>query len=299
MTFSHNTSRIFWSVVFAFLMFSPAAFAHASERIIVGYRDDAAFTQGVARFGSLSLTDYSSIPQIHTRVFNVPDGASVQAIKDALSQDSSVSYVEVDRQYKPSLIPNDPCYAGSNNPSATCPASYYFPLMGFPSAWDSTTGTGVTIAILDTGVDCAAADLSGQCVAGRDVVGGVDISATSNSDDNSHGTGVASDAAAIGNNATQITGAAFGAKIMPIKITAPGASVSNSSDIATGVVWAADHGVKVANLSFGGLGASDFLLENAAGYLRSKGGILFQAAGNDSSAFSQPDVATVTIVGAT
>ncbi len=284
-------------VIFLFATYN-IAYAAGAERVVVGFVNAADASASPDTFSfvrKFALQKKFSIPQIGAEVFLIPDGIDVDAALSEIRARSDVRYAERDRIETVQFIPNDPCYTGS--PCAQ--SSWYFPLMNFPSAWDLSTGSGVTIAVLDTGVNCTVADMAGQCVQGRNVVNSTNISPSVNSDDYGHGTWVASVAGAIGNNNFQITGAAFGSKIMPIKINQPGQGFAFFSDMAAGVLWANDHGVKIVNLSFGSTQEPDQTLQDAATTLRSNGGIVFKGAGNEGTTLTYANPVSIVTVGAT
>ncbi len=95
-----------------------------------------------------------------------------------------------------------------------------------------------------------------------------------------HGTMVAGTTAMVGNNGSGSVGVAWGAKIMPVRISESD-GIAYLSTIAQAINWAADNGAKVANISFGGLSGSA-TIQSAAQYMRSKGGVVVVAAGNSS-----------------
>lgn len=299
-------------VFFGLLLQTSSVRAATEDRIIVRFHGgaDAASTEASPLVSRFALREHKRLSQIGAEVLVLPAGADAAATVASLRADKAhVEYAEVDRlisiadaketladtstsatsvggQTTASLIPNDTYYS----------SEWYHPLIGSPSAWDLSTGSGVVIAVLDTGVNCTTVtDLVGKCVAGWDVVGN-----TSNTnDDQGHGTFVSGVAAAAGNNGKQVTGEAFGASIMPVKINQPTTGTAYYSDIINGVLWAADHGAKVVNLSFAGTADPGLAFENAAGYLRQKGAILFQAAGNSGVALTFPNYATIDLIGAT
>lgn len=156
------------------------------------------------------------------------------------------------------------------------------PAIHLPQAWEQGTGDGVTIAVLDTGVDTNHPDLAGRTVAGYDFV---DHDGDPR-DENGHGTHVAGIAAAATNNGVGIAGAAPDAKIMPVRVLTRAGQGSRTA-IADGIVWAAAHGARVINLSLGESGLMSHLLRggelNAAiGQAAAKGAVVVAAAGNDS-----------------
>jgi thermitase len=212
-----------------------------------------------------------------------PIGTNEEFLADELMATGAVEFAEPDYLVPPALVPDDTLYS----------LSWHHPKINTPSAWDTSTGSGVTIAVLDTGVDSTHPDLAGQLVPGRNVLG----NNSDTRDVHGHGTWVAGVAAAAGNNTIGITGVAFNAKIMPIRI-ADESGYAYWSNMATGIVYAADHGARVANLSYNSsCGASTII--SAAQYLRTKKGVLVVAAGNDAKEITDTASADVTCVSAT
>ncbi len=110
------------------------------------------------------------------------------------------------------------------------------------TAWDSSTGTGVTVAVLDSGVS-RHPDLAGRFVKGVDLVDGTD----GRTDTNGHGTHVAGIIAMTANNGIGGAGLAPDVSIMPV-IVADASGWVRSADSARGIIWAVDHGADVLNM---------------------------------------------------
>lgn len=159
--------------------------------------------------------------------------------------------------------------------------------IGAEQAWGTAVGSGVIIAIVDTGVDLSHEDLKDKIVAGRNFVEGDDTPAA---DDNGHGTHVSGIAAASTGNGVGVAGVAPAARIMPVRVLqdagdGSGNASGNTSDIEEGIKWAVDHGARVVNLSLG----EDVLIRTVTGgsltdaldYAWSKGAVPVIAAGND------------------
>jgi len=149
--------------------------------------------------------------------------------------------------------------------------------MGVPAAHDITRGAGVKVAVVDSGVMCGHRDLGGQCLAGKSFVYGV----PSPDDDHGHGTHVAGIVAARCDD-IGTAGVACEAALIPVKALSRNGGGDHGS-IAAGVVWAADQGARVINLSLGGPYGSDTLQE-ALRYAVSKGALPVCAAGNSATA---------------
>jgi hypothetical protein len=167
------------------------------------------------------------------------------------------------------------------------------PQINAPTAWNSSVGTGVIIAILDTGVDGTHPDLAPQMVPGWNMYD----NNSDTSDVYGHGTAVAGTAAAATNNSIGVASVAGGARIMPVRISDPN-GYAYWSTVAQGITWAADHGARVGNLSYQGASGSSTII-SAAQYLRSKGGVLITAAGNTGASDSTSPTSYITVVSAT
>lgn len=194
-------------------------------------------------------------------------------VMSSLSALPFVRYVEEDVEAKIFAVPNDPRLQDQ----------WYLDSVSAHSAWDVTRGSSdVVIAIIDTGIDMNHPEFAGRVVSPYDFYNGDNDP----SDDNGHGTHVAGIAAATGNNGIGIAGIDWNAKIMPIK--ALGAKgTGDISVIMTAIMWAADEGADVINMSFGASGHIRSMQE-AVDYAASKGAVLVAASGNESTAVACP-----------
>jgi thermitase len=202
---------------------------------------------------------------LSVHVVQVPPQAE-EAVARALSHNPHIEFAEPDELIPPDqTIPNDPDY----------PNAWHLPKILAPDAWDFALGDGVTVAVLDSGVDGSHPDLAANLVAGWNVV-------SDNSDTSpvtGHGTKVAGVIGALSNNATGVASIAWDARIMPVRITNRSDGWAYWGAVAEGITWAADHGAKVANISYNPNGSTTVM--NAAQYMRNKGGLVVTAAGND------------------
>lgn len=146
-----------------------------------------------------------------------------------------------------------------------------------PQAWGlGADGHGITIAVVDTGVDLNHPDLKDNLVPGYNAI--LDSTDPQDIQDrNGHGTHVAGIAAAE-MNGVGIVGVAYKAKIMPIKAMNKEGEGADT-DIANGIEWAANHGAQIINLSLGANGQTD-VLKAAIDYAQAKGCLIIAAAGN-------------------
>lgn len=163
--------------------------------------------------------------------------------------------------------------------------------IGAPAAWQGSTGAGVTIAVVDTGVDLDHEDLVGKVDVHISCVGADDDPsrcAGLGGDDAGHGTHVAGIAAAATRNGTGMAGVAPDARIMSVKVLSSDGSGSSgsSADVRAGIRWAVDHGANVVNLSLGGdiavLNLLSSPLADAINEAWAAGVIPVVAAGNDA-----------------
>jgi subtilisin family serine protease len=154
-----------------------------------------------------------------------------------------------------------------------------------PVAWGASTGGGVTIGIVDTGVLMQQEDLAGKIVASADCIGGCK---GGGQDDNGHGTHVSGIAAAFKDNGRGVAGVAPDAKLVVAKVLGSDGSGS-VDDVNAGIHWVVDHGARVVNLSLGsdvgilaGLFGGDQSLKSGVDYAWSKGAVAVLAAGNQN-----------------
>jgi serine protease len=227
--------------------------------------------------------------------------------RELAARDPSVEYAEPDRMMHKLFTPNDPRY----------PEQWqYFDSVGglrANTAWDLTTGSGVVVAVIDTGYR-PHADLAGQIVQGYDFITDSAIAADGNGRDSDasdpgdsvtagqcgagepastsswHGTHVAGTIAAKTGNALGVAGTAFNARVLPARVL--GKCGGYTSDIADAIIWSSGGSVsgvpvnanpaRVINMSLGGAGACDTTTQNAINSARSRGTVVVVAAGNEA-----------------
>lgn len=204
------------------------------------------------------------IGQTDLHIVDLPPQASETAVLNVLAHNPHLKFAELDRRVTQAAASNDP-YFGSE---------WHLAKIGAATAWDTSNGKSITIAVLDTGVYGAHVDLSANMVAGWNVFN----NNADTSDFYGHGTPVAGTAAAITNNAAGVAGVAGQAKIMPLVVT-DSTGGSFYSVISQAITYAADKGARVASISFSGLPYSA-AVQSAAQYMKNKGGLVVVAAGN-------------------
>ncbi len=229
-----------------------------------------------------------------------------------IAKDPAVEYVEVDSIRRRQGTPNDPYYSYQwhylNNTGG----------INMPAAWDVANGTGVRVAVIDTGIT-SHPDLSSNIVGGYDFISDTWLSLDGNGRDADpsdpgdyasasenywdcgedyvaqpsswHGTHVAGTVAALTNNGVGVSGVAFGSKVVPLRVLGK-CGYGDTSDIADAIIWAAGGSVsgvpanpypaKVLNLSLSGEGACSATEQSAINTARNLGAVVVVAAGNKS-----------------
>jgi type VII secretion-associated serine protease mycosin len=169
------------------------------------------------------------------------------------------------------------------------------------AVWAQSRGTGVTIAVVDTGVDASHPDLTGQVLEGKDFTAG---GGDGHKDTDGHGTSLASEIAGHGHGAggaAGVMGLAPGAKILPVRVSSNGKDFQEDA-WAPAVRYAVDQGAKVINLSFGSPGTTTGTAGGEAiAYAQAHDAVVVAASGNegiDSIAYpaALPGVVSVSAV---
>ncbi|MGN9813310.1 type VII secretion-associated serine protease mycosin [Micromonospora sp. BQ11] len=117
------------------------------------------------------------------------------------------------------------------------------------TAWRTSTGRGVVVAVIDSGVDVNHPDLAGQVLPGVDLV---TPDGTAAPDPVGHGTTVAGLIAGRNDDKRGVVGLAPDARILPVRVLDAENRYDDALIVAKGVRWAVDHGARVINLSLGG-----------------------------------------------
>jgi subtilisin family serine protease len=163
-------------------------------------------------------------------------------------------------------VPDDPLYS----------LQWHYDLVGAPAAWDTTTGAGVVVAVVDSGVDEGPLDgFGGTLLGGYNAIDG----STDASDVLGHGTHVAGTVGQATDNGLAVAGLAYGADILPVRIS-DASGQGTDADLADGLTWAVDNGADVVNLSLGFV-ALPIATEAAIQYAYDQGVTVVAASGND------------------
>ena len=255
----------------------------APGRLLVGAKAGLKDTEVDAQARGLGAAKARRIGKGNLFIVDLPSVGNERAMLAVLGRNPHFRFVELDYKVPASFAANDP-YLGSQ---------WHLGKINASTAWDTAQGSGVTVAILDSGVNGAHPDLASRMVPGWNVIDGN----SDTSDVNGHGTMVAGTAVASLNNGAGVAGTAGAARLMPVRISDANA-YAYWSNVATGLYWAADNGAKVANISYSGAATSASVMA-AADYMRAKGGMVFISAGNAGTEVTASTSASITVVSAT
>ena len=234
------------------------------------------------------------------------ENADVRQIAQAYAADPDVEFAQPNYIYRADLSPNDYYYnTDLQSPPIHSWGQPYPDLWGIKQidceqAWDLAQGLGVTVAVIDTGVDWTHPDLAANIWTNTDEIPGNGVdddgngyrddvhgwnfcnSTNSPMDDHGHGTHCSGTIAAVGNNSTGVIGVAPRAKIMALKFLGSNGSGSSENG-ALAMRYAANNSAKVLSNSWGADGAtSDPVVEAAIDYARSMGCVVVVSAGNSN-----------------
>jgi len=148
----------------------------------------------------------------------------------------------------------------------------------FEAASSAIGSSTAVVAVLDTGIRGTHEDLAGVLLPGADFVDG---SGSGLVPDHFHGSHVAGIVAAASDNGIGITGAGPTLSVLPVRVL-NGSGSGSSSDVANGIIWAADNGADVINLSLGAT-SNSLVVEAAIDYAVSQGVVVVAAAGNSGN----------------
>jgi thermitase len=298
---------------------APCVGDYAPGVVLVGLHDGANGPPSANR-AVLPFQVVSASPKIGVLALRVLAGEECTLL-EMLRRDPRVAYAELDYvvrsldvrsspfalrhsllTLRPSdvITPDDPGWINQWGPAK----------IEAPAAWGVVTGTpDVVIAVLDTGVYLDHEDLASKLWTNPGEIPGNWVDDDGNGqvddihgwhffhswsgstyfpaedsdvrDDNGHGTHVAGIAAAAANNGAGIAGLAWGARIMPVKVLNQYGD-GFYSDLAAGIIYAADNGARVINMSLGGAESSQMLCA-AVDYARRHGAVVVSATGNDGA----------------
>jgi serine protease len=208
------------------------------------------------------------------------DGRPVVTVKEATDKASAIKLVEDAQNAENAVgVEMDAKVYAIGVPTGSDPSrsqQWSLDKIRTAEAWQRSTGAGVKVAVIDSGVDATHPDLQGNVLSGFDAI---TDRAGSTTDRHGHGTHVAGTIAAVTGNNVGVTAVAPDVKILPVKVLSDSGS-GNMSDTAEGIIWAADNGAQVINMSLGST-TKVAAVSNAISYARSKGVTVIAAVGND------------------
>jgi thermitase len=217
-----------------------AARADVGDEIVV--MRDGGLTRG-ERAGA-GVRAERDLPIADVEVVSAGDRA---AALEALRADPDVAWAEPNQPRRLSAEPLAGLLWGLNNTGQSVWWRHGTPDadVDAPQAWAVSRGAGVSVGVVDTGVDLGHPDLAGRLVPGHDFV----EDDGDPQDGHGHGTHVAGTIAA-GENGTGIIGIAPDASVMPLRVLDSDGG-GNSADVAAAFAYAGDRGVRVVNASLG------------------------------------------------
>ncbi|NLF74479.1 MAG: S8 family serine peptidase, partial [Chloroflexi bacterium] len=233
------------------------------QQVVIQFDPASTAAERIAYVESIGGTVSKDIEALDTAVVNVPASYSAAALPE-----SPVVVTSEPDYYVTALAGplDDPLY----------PDQWALPVIGAPEAWDSLPADlpPMTVAVIDSGICAEHPDLVGHVASGWDFVESDEVA----QDAFGHGCAVASVLAASHNNTLGIAGVAPHVQIMPLRVL-DDRGLGAYSHVAAAIIYAADHGTTIVNLSLGGSFPS-VLLENAINYAVSRGVTVVAAAGN-------------------
>jgi serine protease len=275
----------FLSVAAFIILFIPELHAgprYANDEILVKFKPGIAESKKAVVLQNLGALKFSHSFKKRFSVVKIPAGR-VEAMTKLFSQNPAIERVTPNYFFDLYAMPNDPYYTEQWN----------LPLINMEAAWDISTGEGVTVAVVDTGVNTSSHfnqdGFGNRLLPGYNAIRGTEGLSY---DQNFHGTHVAGTIGQETNNGIGVAGVAYNATIMPVKVFLRSGNFSLMSWIVDGIDWAAEHGADIINLSLGGPKYNsntgqpyDYsLLEEAINNAVANNVTVIAAAGNDGKA---------------
>jgi len=264
---------------------APPASAAPADGLIVRFKAGASEQAIAALNDSQGAQQVDAIPALGLRVLRFPAAAAAGRAAAAYARNPLVEFAEPNALVVPDALPDDPYFS----------SAWHLAKIEAATAWDQAGAGGVLVAVCDTGVEGTHPDLAAVL---RGDLGWNTADGSNNwAPIAGHGTLVSGALAAATNNATGVSGVAWGAAIIPVRISNLPDGSAYVSDAVKCIQGAADRGARVINLSYRMAGSSS--IDSAAAYARQRGALTFVAAGNDGVAQPWADYPNFIAVGAT
>src|ERR1051326_4226196 len=250
---------------------------YAQDRLLVKFKSNASAVAIARAMQAAKATNTSTIRDLRVHVV----GVSPQRLETALAtlrRSPSVAYAERDGFVAPQeVLPNDPYFLNSSAWNLSGGAWGWYQTHT-TQAWDITQGNAsVNVAILDTGIKPAGlSDFAGQISSTWNAMNNT-TDVTTNA--GNHGTYVAGVVGRAAGNGAGNAGYCPQCKLMIVQVGTD--SGATWSDLANGLTWAADHGARVANMSWAGTSDSS-TMQAATTYAHQHGVVMTAAAGNSN-----------------
>lgn len=253
--------------------------SHYYENEIVVTFNEPPSERQLAQIRADIKADAAKRPRIlrNTYIFQ-SETMSMEQLKAYFARKWSPAVIEPHYLYQTNEMP--PAFDAPEIPNDMLFSEYQWnlPVIETNRGWKLSKGSNdVIIGVVDTGVDLAHPDLKGRLLKGYNVID-PDKDPV---DDVGHGTHVAGIISANVNNGEGIAGMTWGGKILPVKALDQSGS-GTAYSVAQGIIWAADNGAKVINLSLGNYADAQFL-HDAIKYAYDKDVVLVAATGNDNT----------------
>lgn len=235
----------------------------------------AAAVKAVVASVSAGAKTEISVPQLRIAAVapRTRGAAALRSLQQRLARDPRVASVRPELRFAPRLVPDDPAFTTPERGDVGTTVEWWAARENLFDAWDTATGDGARVAIIDTGVDANHPDLQNKIVASADF-DDTPGDGPATTDEDGHGTHVASLACGQADNGTGIAGAGLDCGLLIAK-----SDLTEGSVIAA-LTWAADNGAEAINMSFGtdGRFAASPQLVQALQYATNKGAVLVAAA---------------------
>ena len=253
---------------------SPTGAPYAAGELIVTYEEGAPDSAVESLDEEVGAEVEEDLPEIDARLLDFPDVKSepsqatrerdLEQIKEDLENDPAVESVGYNYLCRVAYTPRDPKFKYQWGLKKT----------GFESAWNRTRGSGVKVAVVDTGAAVGHVDLRRKVALAWDFVN----EDRTVKDLSGHGTHVSGIVAARTGNRKGVAGGCPNCKLLIAKVF-DGEGTGTIARIADGIIWSADHGAEVINLSVVHPSFST-VDRNAISYATDKGAVVVAAAGN-------------------